>query len=242
MDNERDEQGFSAEGAVVEILERNGERFAKILIKPGTVLELPAAAVDLSLGDRVVVDGSLNITQMRGRPEPAPGAPSPLNGAAHAAADGAARPRLRDYEHVLRMAGVFVVAIVAFLTWRAWMVPSDFGVYGHYRAGAITEIANKTPRYAGQATCVVCHDDAHQVRLTGRHANISCEACHGPLGQHARGETDVAPIRPSSRGVCLTCHTARVGMPRTFPKIIVNEHSEAGPCTDCHKAHAPGLS
>ena len=81
-----------------------------------------------------------------------------------------------------------------------------------------------------------------QVRLTGRHVNIGCEACHGPLGEHARGETDVAPIRPSPRAVCLTCHTARLGMPAAFPKVVVKEHSEAGPCTECHKAHAPGLS
>ena len=41
MDYERSERGFSAEGAVVEILERDGKRFAKIVLEPGTVLELP---------------------------------------------------------------------------------------------------------------------------------------------------------------------------------------------------------
>jgi hypothetical protein len=97
-------------------------------------------------------------------------------------------------------------------------------------------------RYAGQAACIDCHTDVQQVRSTGRHVIVACEACHGPLGAHAIGETDVAPIRPSPRAICLTCHTARLGMPATFPKVIVNEHSEAGPCTECHQAHAPGLS
>jgi hypothetical protein len=53
MGSDRSERGFSAEGAVVEILEREGTRFAKIVLGPGTVLELPAPDGDVSLGDRV---------------------------------------------------------------------------------------------------------------------------------------------------------------------------------------------
>ena len=41
MENEHGNREFSAEGAVVEILERGGARFAKILIGQGTVLEVP---------------------------------------------------------------------------------------------------------------------------------------------------------------------------------------------------------
>lgn len=229
MQNERDEHGFSQEGAVFEILERGGERFAKILIEPSTVLELPVASLDICLGDRVGIDASLNITRLDQGP------PADLGA-------GVGRARFGDYQHVLRMAGVFVAGVVLFLLWRSWMVPEDFGVYGHYRAGAIAEAASRTPAFAGQGSCIDCHSDVQQVRATGRHAQVSCEACHGPLGVHARGETDIAPIRPSNRGVCLSCHIARPGMPVSFPKIIVNEHSESGPCTDCHKSHAPGIS
>lgn len=245
MEDERGERGFSVEGAVVEILERGGERFAKIVIEPGTVLELPAPSLDIYLGDRVIVDASLRIERVRVRSEMAPGMPA--SAARFDRTSGAVRrtpgrPGFRDYEHVLRMAGLFVLAIAAFLAWRSWMVPPDFGVYGHFRAGAITDAAKRTPRYAGQASCIECHDEVQQVRVTGRHAKIGCEACHGPLGGHARGETDVAPVRPNPRAVCLTCHTARHGVPKAFPQIVVKEHSEAGPCTECHKAHAPGLS
>jgi hypothetical protein len=238
MQNERDAQGFSAEGAVVEIRACGGERFAKILIKPGTVLELPTGSIDVSLGDRVAVDAFLNVSRIEQR------AAGATEASAAAAGSGAARvrPTLGDYQHVVRMGGVFLVFILAFLAWRSWMVPSDFGVYGHYRAGAIVEAAARTPVFAGQASCVDCHSEVQQLRATGRHAQVACEACHGPLGLHARGESDVAPILPSNRGVCLTCHTSRAGMPAAFPKIIVNEHSESGPCTDCHQSHAPGIS
>jgi hypothetical protein len=240
MDTHQPDRGFPAEGTVIEILERSGQRFARILIDQGAVLELPAGAHDIQLGDRVVVDATLTITPGRGGPAVA-APPTRATASTDAAGGAPVRASFADYQHVLRLAGVFALAIAAFLAWRWWMVPSDFGTYGHYRAGAIADAATRPSHYAGQAACVTCHDDVRQVRATGRHAQIACEACHGALGPHARGETDAAPIRPSSRGVCLTCHTARLGMPAAFPKVIVNEHSEAGPCTDCHKSHAPGF-
>jgi len=155
---------------------------------------------------------------------------------------GEPRIRFRDYEHVLRMAGLFAAAIVVFLVWRAWAVPPDFGRYGHFRAGAITDAANRTPLYAGREACIECHGDVEQTRQGGKHGQIGCEACHGPLGRHARAETNEAPVRPSTRGVCLTCHTARQGKPKSFPQVVVQEHASAGPCTDCHQAHKPDLT
>jgi len=240
-----DERGLSAEGAVVEILERGGERIARIVLDPGTVIELPAPPFDIHLGDRVLVDASLRIERVQGRPELTPHVTR--TGASAARRSGATAPSsgrlaFRDYEHVLRMAGLFVLAIAAFLVWRSWMVPRDFGVYGHFRAGAIADAASRPLHFAGQASCVGCHDEVQAVRATGRHAAVACEACHGPLGQHAGGETDVAPVRPSPRALCLTCHTALQGRPKAMPQIVVKDHSEAGPCTECHKAHAPGIS
>lgn len=166
-----------------------------------------------------------------------PGGGAPANDS-----EGGVRVRFRDYEHVLRMAGLFAGAIVLFLAWRAWAVPPDFGKYGHFRAGAIADAASRTPRYAGRAACVECHGDVEQARHGGKHAQIGCEACHGPLGTHARMETADAPIRPNPRAVCLPCHTARAGKPHGFPQVVVQDHSSAGNCTECHVAHKPDLS
>jgi hypothetical protein len=244
MDSERTERGFSAEGAVVEILERDGTRFAKIVLEPGTVLEVPAPAGEISLGDRVVVDAALHVERVRGREDVDLAHPATASPASHDPI-GFVTPAplsFRDYEHVLRMAALFAAGIVFFLVWRSWMVPKDFGTLGHFRTGAIADNMTRTPGFGGQAACVECHDEVQKVRLTGRHAAIGCEACHGPLGSHARGETDAAPVRPSTRATCLTCHTAKAGLPTAFPRIVVKDHSEAGPCTECHKAHAPGIS
>lgn len=242
MHDEHGSREFAAEGAVVEIVERGLERFARVQVDGGAVLEVPAGSIDVGVGDRVVVDASLRIALVRGAAEPPPPVSASPPGSPPEAPASDARPAVRDYEHVLRMAALFAIGIGAFLTWRSWMVPSDFGVYGHYRAGAVEAAAMRPSHYAGQAACIDCHSDVQQVRATGRHAGVACEACHGPLRAHATGETDVAPIRPSPRAVCLSCHTALLGMPATFPKVVVNEHSEAGPCTECHAAHAPALS
>jgi hypothetical protein len=240
MQDEHGNREFAAAGTVVEIFERGGERFVRVLAGGGAVLEVPAGSIEVGEGDRVAIDASLHIVHVSRPAEPPQ--PMPPNTTPEAASGPEERRSARDYEHVVRMAALFALGITAFLVWRSWMVPSDFGVYGHYRAGAVEAAALRPSHYAGQATCVECHTDVQEVRSAGRHANVACEACHGPLGAHANGETDVAPIRPSPRAVCLTCHTARLGMPATFPKIVVNEHSEAGPCTECHAAHAPSIT
>jgi hypothetical protein len=49
-------------------------------------------------------------------------------------------------------------------------------------------------------------------------------------------------VRPNGRATCLVCHQSRPGLPSAFPSIVVREHSDAGPCTECHQPHAPGLS
>ena len=47
----------------------------------------------------------------------------------------------RDTGHLFRFAGIFVVAILAFLGIRGFLVPKSFGQYGHYRGAALGEIA-----------------------------------------------------------------------------------------------------
>jgi Cytochrome c554 and c-prime len=149
--------------------------------------------------------------------------------------------RFRDVEHVIRVAIVFLVAILAFAAWRAQAVPDDFGVYGHFRTGALADNRDQPLRYAGQATCVECHTEQAALRQTGRHAMIACESCHGPQGSHASGDTDVKPPRPDPRGTCLPCHVAGNGKAATFPQVVVRDHAPEGACTDCHKSHAPGV-
>ena len=150
--------------------------------------------------------------------------------------------RFRDYAHVFRMAALFLAGTLLFLVVRAWLVPEDFGVYGHYRAGALADNRAHPLAFAGRASCVECHDDIVAARTGGRHERVGCEACHGPLASHASGETDAKPVRPDPRALCVSCHDARVGKPAGYPQVHPDEHAAEGPCTACHQPHNPAIS
>jgi hypothetical protein len=149
--------------------------------------------------------------------------------------------RFTDVEHVFRLGVVFALAVVAFLAWRAWMIPDDFGVYGHYRASALTEARARPVVHAGQAACLDCHDETATVRASGGHARVSCESCHGALASHAEGRAEEPPGRPDGRSHCLPCHAAGTGKPPAFPQVIVSDHAGEAACVDCHQPHTPGM-
>ena len=151
--------------------------------------------------------------------------------------------RFGPYEHVVRMGGLFVIGIGAFLVLRAVFVPDDFGVYGHYRAGALDDNRKAPLAYAGRAACESCHPDIVETRKGGRHEPIGCEACHGPLAKYAAQEEGApAPVKPKPREGCLTCHSKDGSKPAAYPQVVASEHAPEGACTDCHNPHKPGLS
>lgn len=146
----------------------------------------------------------------------------------------------KDAEHLVRLAAIFFIGGALFVAVRAQMVPEDFGKYGHYRAGAITDAAAKELRHAGAAACADCHADVVTARETSRHKAIGCESCHGPLAKHASGEV-AKPARPEGRELCVRCHAARTGKPKRYPTVPVKEHAGENTCVSCHTPHNPRL-
>ena len=144
-------------------------------------------------------------------------------------------------EHLLRMAGLFGLGAGVFLGLQAILVPADFGVYGHYRAGALEDNKRRAAVYAGRASCAECHADAAAALKAGSHRTAGCEACHGPLFRHAADAAAQKPTRPDTRTLCLQCHAADAARPATFPQVDPREHAAEGACTECHTAHSPGL-
>lgn len=151
-------------------------------------------------------------------------------------------PRSGEYTHLVRMIGLFAVGIAAFLLVRWMLVPSDFGVLGHYRAGAVADNMSRPVKFAGQQACVGCHNDIAELRAKGRHAGVSCESCHGALAAHAQNPEGVKPVKPDPRKTCIVCHTAGISMPKTFPQVVPAEHAPDGPCNACHVVHNPKIS
>ena len=151
------------------------------------------------------------------------------------------RGRFRHLDHVFRAAALFAGGFAVFLVVRWALVPADFGVYGFYRAGALSDNQALPLRYAGQAACLDCHTDVVETRKAGRHAAITCETCHGPLARHASGNFDVRPPALNPRLLCLQCHTRGAGKPAFLPQIIAADHAPEGPCIACHKPHRPKI-
>jgi hypothetical protein len=147
----------------------------------------------------------------------------------------------QDRAHLVRVAALFGAALILFFVARAVLVPKDFGIYGHYRAGALADARARPIAYAGQAACVECHGDVGDLRKTSSHAHVACESCHGPLATHASGDDATRPGRPNGRTTCMRCHVASPSKPAKFPQIVLKDHADDGPCIACHQPHAPKL-
>lgn len=149
--------------------------------------------------------------------------------------------RFKDFEHLLRMAAMFAVGLGLFAVARGLLVPEDFGVWGHYRAGALDDNRQRPLVHAGAAACGECHDDVAASRAGGGHETIRCEACHGPLARHAAEPSDQAPALPDGGTICLRCHLPAMAKPAGFPQVEPDDHAGGEPCDVCHAAHAPRL-
>jgi uncharacterized CHY-type Zn-finger protein len=147
----------------------------------------------------------------------------------------------KDAGHLFWLAAVFLVGILMFLAVRRFMVPRSFGQYGHYRGRAIAEIAARPIRFAGHQTCETCHPDVLAIKKNGKHAQVNCEACHGPLAKHA-DDPSFDPGKPDTRVLCVRCHAASAAKPKSFPQVDAAEHSHGLACETCHQPHNPLLN
>lgn len=151
------------------------------------------------------------------------------------------RDLFKDKEHLVRMAGIFAVGVVTFFGLQALLVPKTFGLYGHYRAAAINEVAAKPMSYAGRAACGACHQPVLEVQKGGKHAAVGCEACHGALLAHARKPASEKAVRPDTKKLCPVCHAMNTARPAWFKQVDVEKHSAGEACGTCHQPHAPQM-
>jgi len=147
--------------------------------------------------------------------------------------------KLKDAEHLMRLAAVFAAAFILFLALRSYFVPKSFGQYGHYRGDALQEIMARPTNYAGHKACEDCHADVVEKKKTGKHAGVNCEACHGPLQKHVDDPASVVPQLPDTGVLCAKCHEANIAKPKGFPQVNTAEHSSGAKCNTCHVPHNP---
>lgn len=129
-----------------------------------------------------------------------------------------------------------------FLAARGLFVPRSFGQYGHYRAAAIAEAAEKPVVFAGHQACQTCHTDVLEVKSKGVHARVACGSCHGPLAKHADDATSLQPPKIDVVVLCVRSHEANIAKPKTFPLMVSADHSGGVVCDTCHKPHRPAIA
>ena len=148
----------------------------------------------------------------------------------------------RDAGHLFRVAAVFLAGLALFLVLRSLLVPRSFGLYGHYRANAISETASLPVGYAGHQVCETCHTDVQQVKIKGVHKGVACESCHGPLQAHADDPGSVTPAKLDTTVLCPRCHQQNIAKPSNFPQVNAAEHSGGAACDTCHQPHSPAMN
>lgn len=134
---------------------------------------------------------------------------------------------------------IFLAIIVIFLFARGFVAPPSFGLYGHYRGDALAEIASKPIHYAGKKSCYDCHDQRVDELNRSKHANQSCETCHGPSETHVEDPSISPPFKLGTNDWCLKCHGSSVSRPKDFPQVVFSKHYPGKDCISCHNPHHP---
>ena len=122
---------------------------------------------------------------------------------------------------------------------RLFLVPADFGLWGHYRASSVLQNAAKPIMYSGGEACAECHDAIFAKKMTGFHRGVACETCHGPSYAHTQAPDTAKPMLPRSRSHCLLCHEYLPSRPTGFPQVVAESHNPVKPCITCHSPHDP---
>lgn len=139
-----------------------------------------------------------------------------------------------------RLTLAFAIFIALFLLLRNFLVPDTFGDYSFYRGASLLENEQKDILYSGRKACIECHQDIEDSKAQDAHADITCEACHGPGQKHVISGNTADIFRPSGREFCGHCHERNAAKQQSaIFQIDLSQHNAGKNCTDCHNAHQP---
>jgi predicted CXXCH cytochrome family protein len=156
--------------------------------------------------------------------------------------------------HVWRPLYVVIAFVVAFLVFRLFYVPNDFGsgkrgfMYSYHRKSNEGEWKQQPAKYGVSGRekmheyCSDCHSTEVKLRSEKLHGIIPCEDCHGPAFNHPENPEKLNIDR--SRELCLRCHTSlpyTTSERKRIPGIDPNGHNPGVQCVKCHNPHNPRL-
>jgi len=153
--------------------------------------------------------------------------------------------------HVVRIFAVLILAALAGIIIRGFVIPDSFGKFGHYRGDAIQDELNLETRHMTNDSCLSCHPYIKEMHLAGIHKTVSCEFCHGPFADHIENgkKTAALPVKKKEEinALCLRCHNKiiRARPEESIKMIAMPKHLEEKRvrldhnCDQCHNVHAP---
>ena len=164
--------------------------------------------------------------------------------------------------HVYRLLAVLAVAGTIFLVVKWLATPASWDFDAWYRTGALEDLKHQPLAFGGNMSCMAstCHEDEryliedaqsehrlrHEMLRWATHKTLACEACHGPLQDHASDGKKIAKaIIVRENTLCLRCHERRLGRDAVAHVSETFEYHEAldvtreSTCVDCHNPHEP---
>jgi cytochrome c553 len=155
-------------------------------------------------------------------------------------------------KHIRRLLGILAVIAMLFVAGKMYFPPKSFGVYGHYRAASVEDIAGAHPAYLSPASYSAAYPKEYETWSAGIHKVVKCQICHTIVGKTmnmaslagttALAASAVLPAAGDSRKLCVKCHERIAGRPDYMPQIDVDSHSKGQACTACHNPHSPLFS
>lgn len=141
--------------------------------------------------------------------------------------------------HIKRLIITFAVFIALFLVLKHYLTPKSFKEFGHYRGLAIGENEDRELKHVGSAMCANCHDVETNMKDSGSHHSIACEACHGPGYKHIEAPDSAKMFKPTKvREFCGKCHGQNAARPLSkIHQVDLKDHNTEYNCTKCHNPH-----
>ncbi len=85
-------------------------------------------------------------------------------------------------KHIRRLITLLVILAVLFIGGKIIFHPKSFGVYGHYRAASVEEIAAANPTYLNSDSFSADYPKEYETWSTGIHKVVQCQVCHTTVG------------------------------------------------------------
>jgi cytochrome c553 len=155
-------------------------------------------------------------------------------------------------KHIRRLLAILGIFALLFVAGKMYFPPKSFGVYGHYPAASVKEIADATPTYLTPASFAADYPKQYETWSSGIHKVVKCQICHTSVGARpamaslagatAASTSALLPTAGEPLKLCVKCHEKIAGRPDYMPQIDVESHSKGQECTACHNPHSPLFS